>query len=293
MCFFLLGIKITCDWSKCSLSIFQYQYIINMLDRFGFGGCAPVQTSMEPGLQLSTEMCPKTPEERAEMSKVPYINAVGALMYLATCTRPDIAYTVSKLAQFNTNPGRQHWIAVKHLFRYLKATMGLKLTYAPDPSSKELFTTYTDADHGMDTDSRRSRGGYLVKIGTGAVDWSSKLQSIATLSTTEAEYIAAVEAGKEIAWMRNVFTELGYPVTDKPSILHVDNNSAISVTKNPEHFGRLKHLDLRFYWLRDVCEAGMIDPAFCPTTEMPADILTKALVKAKVVLFRSMMGLQD
>lgn len=94
------------------------------------------------------------------MSKVPYINAVGALMYLATCTRPDIAYTVSKLAQFNTNPGRQHWIAVKHLFRYLKATMDLKLIYAPDPLSKELFTTYTDADHGMDADSKQSRGGY-------------------------------------------------------------------------------------------------------------------------------------
>lgn len=130
---FLLGIQITRDCPHCSISLSQHQYIVDMLDRFGFSECAPVQTPMEPELQLSTEMCPKTPEERAQMSKVPYINAVGALMYLATCTHPNIAYTVSKLAQFNTNPGHQHWITVKHLFRYLKVTMDLKLTYAPDP----------------------------------------------------------------------------------------------------------------------------------------------------------------
>ena len=112
------------------------------------------------------------------MQSVPYNSAVGALMYLATCTRPDIAYTVSQLSRFNSNPGPQHWAAVKHLFRYVKATIGLKLTYAPDPSSKELFSVYSDADYAGEKDSLKSTGGYVVKIGTSAVDWSSKLQSI-------------------------------------------------------------------------------------------------------------------
>ena len=93
--------------------------------------------------------------------------------------------------------------------------------------------------------------------------------------------------------MRNLLTELGYSVENKPSTLHMDNNSAISVAKNPEHFGRLKHLDLRYYWLRDVCQTGMIDPQFCSTEEMPADLLTKPLARVKVALFRSMMGLQE
>ena len=112
------------------------------------------------------------------------------------------------------------------------------------------------------------------------------------LSSTEAEYVAAVEAGKDIAWMRNLLTELGYDVESKPSILHIDNQSAILVAKNPEHFGRLKHIKLRMYWLRDVVEDGMIEPVFRPTAEMPADLLTKPLARVKVALFRSMMGLQ-
>ena len=133
----------------------------------------------------------------------------------------------------------------------------------------------------------------MVKIGTGAVDWSSKLQSIVTLSSTEAEYVAAVEAGKEIAWLCHLITELGYSVAKKSSTLYMDNNSAISVAKNPEHFGRLKHLDLRFYWLRDMCEAGSINPVYCPTAVMPADILTKPLQRIKVATQRGLLGLED
>ena len=290
---FLLGIEITRDRSKRSLSLSQRQYIIDMLEDYGFTGCTPVQTPMEPGLHLTKDMCPKNEQERAEMSEVPYINAVGALMYLATCTRSDIAYTVSQLVRFSSNPGKQHWAAVKHLFRYLKGTTDTKLTYSPDPASKSLFTVYTDADFGGDPDTGRSTGAYVVKMGTGAVDWSSKLQPIVTLSSTEAEYVAAVEAGKEICWMRNLLTELGYPVEGKPSVLHIDNNSAISVARNPEHFGRLKHLDLRFYWLRDIVQAGLIDHQFCPTAQMPADMLTKALPRPKVAEMRTLLGLQD
>ena len=122
-------------------------------------------------------------------------------------------------------------------FAYLKVTRDFKLTYAPNLSSKKLFSVYTDADYGGDKDTGRSTGAYLVKIGTGAVDWSSKLQTLVTLSSTEAEFIAAVEAGKEIAWMRNLLTEMGYSVINQPSTLHIDNCSAISVAKNPEHFG--------------------------------------------------------
>jgi hypothetical protein len=102
------------------------------------------------------------------------------------------------------------------------------------------------------------------------------LQSIVALSTTEAEYIAAVSAGKEIRWMRNLLVEIGFPAT-APSVLRIDNQSAISVAKHPEHHGRMKQLDLSWYWLRDVVHKEIIAPTFVPTTEQPADILTKAL----------------
>jgi len=127
-------------------------------------------------------------------------------------------------------------------------------------------------------------------MGGGAVGWSSKLQPIVALSSTEAEYMAAVEAGKEILWMRNILGEFGF-AQEGSSPLYIDNQSAISVSKNPEHFGRMKHLDLRFFWLRDVVDAGTISPTHLPGTEQPADALTKALPLPAVKAARLRLGL--
>ena len=225
------------------------------------------------------------------MQDKPYASIVGALMYLAVATRPDIAYAVGALARFNSNPGPAHWTALKHLCRYVQGTKDFKLCYQPDPAQQEMFTAYADADFGGDVDSRRSTSGMVVKMGTGAVSWSSRLQPIVTLSTTEAEYVSATSAGQEILWLRNLFAELGYAV-EGASSLHMDNQSALAVTRNPEHHGRMKHLDLRFYWLRDAVKNGLIDVKYISTKSMPADILTKALSKASVQEMREMMGLR-
>ena len=119
----------------------------------------------------------------------------------------------------------------------------------------------------------------------------SRLQSIVALSTTEAEFVAATSAGQEILWLRSLFKELGYSI-DSPSTLHIYNRSALSVAKNPEHHGRMKHLDLRFYWLRDEVDKGGINVVHLRTDDMPADILTKALGHVKVREMVRMLGLQ-
>ena len=169
--------------------------------------------------------------------------------------------------------------------------MDLKLTYGPDPSiGDDQFITYCDADHGGNKDNGKSTTGYMVKLGSGVVCWSSKLQPIVTLSTTEAEYVAGVAAGKEICWLQNLLGELGY-TAPAPSKLYIDNQSAISVAKNPEHHGRMKHLDLAFFWLRDKVQSNIIQPLYLQTEDMPADLLTKALPKPQVIKLRSMMGL--
>jgi hypothetical protein len=287
----LLGIKIDRDRPSKTISLSQKQYILDMLERYGMSDCKPVSTPMSPGSKLSSSMAPSTPEDTSFMKSVPYLSAVGSLMYLAITTRPDISYAVGVLARFNSNPGPTHWTAVKHVFRYLKGTLDLKLEYGPTADkSQELFHTYSDADHGGNSDNGKSTGGYLVKLGTGAVSWSSKLQSMVALSTTEAEYISAVEAAKEILWIRQFMGELGYPPSSS-SILLMDNQSAISVSKNPEHHGRMKHLDLRWYWLRDVVESGIVKPVFVPTEDMAADILTKSLMRPYVEKCRKLMGL--
>jgi hypothetical protein len=286
---FLLGVQIDYDRNARTIALSQKQYILDILERAGMSDCHPVTRPMDSGSKLSKEMEPQTKEEADEMKSVPYIHLVGAVNYLAISTRPDISFTISQLARFNTNPGIQHWCTLKHLLRYLKGSADLRLVYSPtqDP---ELFTTYVDADHGGDVDTGKSTTGYLVKMGTGAVAWSSKKQSIVALSTTEAEYVAAVSAGMEIVWTRNLFGELGVDFSSS-STLHIDNQSAIQVAKNPEHHGRMKHLDLRYFWLRDAVSKGIIGVKYIATKLQVADILTKALPRITMEEHRAQMGL--
>jgi hypothetical protein len=105
---FLLGIEIARKREECKLYLSQRQYVINKLEEFDMADCKPVGTPMLPGTKLTSEDSPKTPDEHREMENIPYINAVGSLMYLATMTHPDIAYTVGVLARFNSNPGMVH-----------------------------------------------------------------------------------------------------------------------------------------------------------------------------------------
>lgn len=246
-----------------------------------------VKTPLSPGIDLSLDS--PTPDEQEAMKSVPYLQAVGSLQYLATMTRPDIAYAVSYLGRFNHNPLPQHWASVKHLLRYLKGTMGYKLVYKGN-DDLELFQTYCDASHGSCQATGRGTGGYVTVVSGAAVGWSSKRQAFVTLSSTEAEYVAAVEGGKEIMWMRNILTEFGYPPS-YPSTLFIDNKSGISVAKNPEHHGRMKHLDLRYYWLRDAVADGIISPEYVPTDQQLADILTKAVYPKTINYAVPLLGL--
>jgi len=288
---FLLGVKIRRDRPKHSIHLSQKQYIVDILARYGFSDCTPVGTPINPGTTLSEDQCPSTPEEIEEMRTIPYISAVGSLLYLAIATRPDIAYAVGLLARFNIRPGKAHWAAVKHLFRYLKGTMDLELTLSPDATTSEMFVGYSDADHGGDKDTGYSTGAYVMKMGNGAISWRSKLQGVVSLSTTEAEYIAAAHAGQEVKWLHNLLTELGYTFKG-PHTLYMDNLSAISVTHNPEHHGRMKNLDLKYLWLRDeVANKKSIRTVHCPTDFMPADILTKPLPLVKVKTAYRLLGL--
>jgi hypothetical protein len=285
----LLGVEIKRDRIAHSLTLSQRQYTLDILKRYDMADCNSVTTPLDPSVKLSTSMAPKNAAEEAFMRSVPYLAAVGSLMYLAIATRPDIAFAVGVLARFSQNPGPEHWKAVKRVFRYLQGTLDYKLTYS-STDSPHLFTTYTDADHGGNPDNGRSTGGYLVKMGNGAIGWMSRLQLIIALSTTEAEFVAAVAAGQEILFLRNLFTELGYKFTT-PSPLYIDNQSALSVAKNPEHHGRMKHLDLRFFWLRDEVEKKRISVIHLRTDDMPADVLTKALGRVKHLDMVRMIGL--
>jgi hypothetical protein len=287
---FLLGVQIDRERAARTLHLSWRQYTLDLLDHFGFADCSPVSTPLDPGSHLDMSQCPQMPEDDEFMRDKRYVSAVGALMYLANATRPDIAHAVGVLCRFMSKPSPAHWKAAKHLFRYLRGSVDYCLTYAPHPSSSQLFTTYSDADHGGNPDNGRSTSAYVVKTGTGAVSWMSRLQSIVALLTTEAEFISAVSAGQEIVWMRSFLGELGYSF-DAPSLLLVDNQSAIQVARNPEHHGRMKHLDLHFFWLRDMVNSGVIAVRYIPTSDMAADLLTKVLARVKVAAALPQLGL--
>jgi len=133
------------------------------------------------------------------MSRVPYASAVGSLMYAMVCTRRDIAHVVGIVSRFLSNPGREHWNVVKWILRYLHGTIDIKLCFGGD---KPTLMGYSDSDMTGDIDSRKSTLGYLIKFAGGVVAWQSRLQRCVALSTTEAEFIAIIEACKELLWLK-------------------------------------------------------------------------------------------
>ena len=191
----ILGMKITRDRSKKLLWLSQESYVEKLLKRFNMHKAKPVNTPLAGHFKLSMKQSPTSEKDKAEMKNVPYSSAVGSLMYAMICTRPDIAYAVDVVSRFLTNPGKEHWTAVKWILRYLRGTTKNCLCFG---KGKPMLTGYTDADLAGDIDSRKSTSGYLITFAGGAVSWQSKLHKCVSLLTTEAKYIVATEACKEI-----------------------------------------------------------------------------------------------
>ncbi|CAA0830837.1 cysteine-rich RLK (RECEPTOR-like protein kinase) 8, partial [Striga hermonthica] len=157
------------------------------------------------GIPLSKEMSPKIPQEIEDMKTVPYASEVGSLMYAMLCTRPDISYAVGLVARYQSNPGREHWSAVKHILKYLRKTKEYMLVYRADSL---LPLGYSDSDFQTDRDESKSTSGYVFTLGGGAISWRSAKQKCVADSTMEVEYIAASEAAKEAVWLRNFLVDL-------------------------------------------------------------------------------------
>jgi hypothetical protein len=282
----LLGIKVTRDREERTISLSQSAYIDTILARFSLSDAKPVSSPMLPGASFSKKDCPTSPQEVARMHKVPYREAIGSLMYASVATRPDITSAVSFLSQFLENPGEAHWEAAKRVFRYLSGTRDLALTYGRD---RHNLLGYTDAD-GSSQEHRRAISGNAFLIDGGAVSWSSKKQELVTLSTAEAEYVAATHAAKEAIWLRRLIGTLTLS-TSKATTLFCDNQAALHLAKTDNYHARTKHIDTRFHFVRDVEARGEISLAYCPTDDMTADILTKALPGWKVARHGHALGL--
>ena len=191
----ILGMRISPYRSAGTLNLSQEQYIEKVLSKFKMNDAKPRTIPVANRIKLSKEQSPKTVEEHEHMTSVPYASAVGSLMHAIVCTRPDITHAEGVVSKYMANLGKKHGEAMKWLLRYLRGTSNTSLCYGND---KVVLQGLMDGDLSGDVDSSKSTSGYIYTIDGTAVSWMSKLQKCVALSSTEAEYVAIAEAGKEM-----------------------------------------------------------------------------------------------
>ena len=250
---FCLGIRIQRNREERSIMMSQTSYIDNVLARFGMTDCKPVTTPMDPGLRLTSAQKKATPEEIVQMKGVPYLAAVGSLMYAMLGTRPDLAFAVGVVSRYSSDPRPEHWAAVKRILRYLKGTREVALRYVGGMTVS--LVGYSDADWGSDHETRRSTTGYIFKINCAAVTWQSKRQPTVALSSTEAEFMSASQAASEAMWLRALLADLDYAQQDA-TVLYGDNRGCLALAKNPTLHARTKHIEMRHHFIREKVESG-------------------------------------
>jgi hypothetical protein len=184
------------------------------------------------------------------------------------------------------NPNEEDWMMVKRILRYLQKTKEAKLVYHAKP--KELVG-YSDASYAPSSEDRKSISGYLFQMNGAAISWRSKKQPIVSLSSMEAEYIAITAAIKEAQWLAKLEEEL--MMKQKKMVIFEDNQSTIKTAKNEIHTERSKHIDVRYHFVREQVQNGAIEIKYCPTGEMTADLMTKALGAIKHAKFSESLGL--
>ncbi|KAL0556293.1 hypothetical protein IC582_004805 [Cucumis melo] len=194
-------------------------------------------------------------------------------MYIMSCTRPDIAYVVSKLSHYTSNPGQDHWKAILRILGYLKHTKNYGLHYSCYPA---VLEGYSDANWISSTKDSKSTSGYIFTLGGGAVSWKSSKQTCIAQSTMESEFIALDKAGEEAEWLRNFLEDIPNWSKLVPAIcIHSDSQAAIEN-------GKSRHIRRRHNTIRQLLSNGIITIDFVRSKDNIADPLTKSLTRELV-----------
>eukprot|EP01127_Copromyxa_protea_P008684 TRINITY_DN199_c0_g1_i24.p1 TRINITY_DN199_c0_g1~~TRINITY_DN199_c0_g1_i24.p1 ORF type:complete len:296 (+),score=39.86 TRINITY_DN199_c0_g1_i24:547-1434(+) len=274
---FFLGMEVNRQASSVTIS--QKKYITEMLQRFGMADCRNADVPAIPiGKPIDSPLLD---------SSTLYRQAIGALNYLSTCTRPDISYAVHLAARSMQTPTENDWDNVRRIFRYLKSSSNHGITYSKSKGGQILG--YSDASYAPESTDRKSTTGYVFIKNGGAISWKSKRQPIISLSSMEAEYIALTSTCKEAMWLR----QLNKDVTgiEIPMTILEDNQSTIKLASNHIHNDRSKHIDVRYHWTREKVEQKQVILEYCQTSLMAADMLTKAVGKQLLQRHSTCIGL--
>jgi len=271
---FFLGMEV--QQKQNEIFICQQKYAKMTLKKFNMEECRSTTTPMNQKEKFCKE------DGAAKIDETLYKTLIGCLMYLTT-TRPDILNATSILSRYMHYASEIHFQAAKRIVRYMKGTIDYGLKFCQVKNS--ILHGYSDSDWASCVDDMKSTSGYCFSFGSAIFLWSSKRQEVIAQSTVEAEYVAATAAVNQAIWIRKLMVDLQMEQKKSTQIL-VDNQTAISIAKNPVFHGKTKLFKLKLYFLREVQREGEIQLIYCKTENQNADILTKSLPKAKYEFFR-------
>ncbi|CAI5982305.1 unnamed protein product [Closterium sp. NIES-64] len=266
-----LGLQITQDKACHTITLTQSHMVQQVLQRFGFTYSLPQATTLPTRHSLSA-----LPSDESVDSSGPYPELVGCLMYLMTCTRPDLAYPLSILARY-VAPGRhrpEHMAAAKWVLRYLCSTSGMRLVLGGQ--SPVVLTGHADASWADDQATQRSSQGYTFSLGSGSVSWRATRSSSVLGSSCEAEIYAGAMAAQELRWLTYLLSDLGEPPRSPP-VLYIDNKAMLALCREQRLEHRTKHIALHYFLARELQQRGQLRLAYVASEANTADIFTKAL----------------
>ena len=291
------GIKITRDFNGRRFYLSQPQYIKDMVDTFGLRDAKICDTPMEGGTVDHENMLydEKDETQREWLRRNPslYRRGVGTLMFLMVATRPELAFSVSTVSRYLDRHSPTAWKVVKRIMRYLKGTPNYGLILGASEGQDDMtLKAYFDADWAGDLETRKSTSGYIILLNDSAISWKCERQPVVALSTTEAELIATTSGGKEVIALRRLLKDMGHEQVDATTV-YEDNQGCIYLMHNDLKNKRTKHIDIKYFWLKQQIDEKKVELLFCPTQEMIADIMTKSLPRESFQKFRSQIRVLD
>jgi len=279
-------LRMRIDYRDWKTYIDQVPYLEKFLKRFGMADAKAAQTPLPTGYKPEPSDGTATAALRSQ-----YQSVIGSLLYLMLGTCPDLAFAVTQMAKFAHNPSEEHLVKAKHIMRYLAGTHKYALVF--DGRSDRGLYAYCDSSYGDDRSDadrrRRSTQGYYFSLANGCVKWHSKTQTLISTSSTMAEYIALSDCARDCAWYKTLFGELGKPIPYVP--IYGDSHGVIFNAQNPVTQKGIKHIEIRYHYIREQIEKGNIKVFAVPTVENVADMFTKNLGPTLFLKHRKELGI--
>ena len=276
---------VTIEQNDDNIFIHQSEFTKALLHKFQFDKCKPAPTPVDIG-HSKAGLVENSPSCDIEL----YQSAVGALLYLATRTRPDISFAVSCAAKYCSKPTQDNWTAIKRIFRYLAGTTNFGICYEKSKIGK--CVGYSDSDWAGDKSDRKSTSGYCFSLGSGLISWRANKQTCVALSTAEAEYVALSGAAQEAVWLGKLLNDINFPNND-PILIFEDNQSTICLSNANRNHAKSKHIDIKYNYIRDVVRCNKVKVEYCPSSDMLADIFTKGLPSERFCRLRLLLGMKN